>query len=200
MCFFVVVSPGRDSSSYARSSGRWRESSSSEREKTTVIKKMKEAWQGQKVSDSLRPSITIPGKIACHPPALAILLLIGVFNGLVNMILSSLGSVFQFQYRFSPTTAGLPYIGLGLGGVLGLAATPRVSDFFAKYRPHPAGSQRPEHALPMMIIAGLLASVGLFWYGWSTETKMQCMVPILGLGVFGFGYTSMRVSHNYNNY
>lgn len=162
-------------------------------EKPTIFNAVKANWKTQNVPHTLRRSITIPMIISRHAPALVILLLIGAFNGLVNMILSTLGSVFQFQYNFPPTTAGLSYLGLGLGGMLGLAAMPRISDYFGKLRPHPDGSKRPQYALPMMIIAGPLASAGLFWYGWSFQAKVFWLVPILGLAVFGFGYTSMRV-------
>lgn len=55
------------------------------------------------------------------------------------MTLSSLGSVFQSQYHFTPTTAGLSYLGLTFGGLLGLAATPRISDYFGRPRPHHDG-------------------------------------------------------------
>ena len=143
---------------------------------------------------TLRRSIRIPFLIAGHLPALAILVLISIFNGLVNMILSSLGSVFQSNYAFSPTTTGISYLGLGLGGTVGLAITPRISDYCGKRRSHPNGSKRPQHALPMMMIAGPLASIGLLWHGWSCEMHTHWIVPILGLWVFGLGYTSMQVS------
>ncbi|KAF2727239.1 MFS general substrate transporter [Polyplosphaeria fusca] len=169
-------------------------SSHSMDEKPALLKTISSNWKSQNVPRLLRRSITIPAKIVRHLPALAILLFVGIFNGLANMILSSLGSVFQFQYGFPPTTAGLAYLGLGIGGVCGLATTPRVSDYFSKRRPHPDGSKRPQHALPMIIIAGPMASIGLWWYGWSTQARVHWMVPIIGLAIFGFGYMSIRLS------
>ncbi|CAI6332900.1 unnamed protein product [Periconia digitata] len=151
-------------------------------------------WKAMNVPSLLRRSIILPAKIARHSHALVILVFIGIFNGLVNMILSSLGSVFQFQYGFPPTTAGLAYLGLGIGGVCGLATTPHISDFFSKRRPHQDGSKRPQHALPMMIIGGPMSSIGLWWYGWSTQAKVHWMVPIIGLAIFSYGYISIRVS------
>lgn len=150
-------------------------------------------YLGGKVTRLLRRSIKIPAKIARHSPAFSILLLIGTFNGLVNMILSSLGSVYQPQYSFPATTAGLSYLGLGIGDILGLAATPRISDYFGKRNPHSDGLRLPRNSLPMMIIAGPLTSIGLFWYGWTCEAKVHWILPIIGLCVFGFGYMSIRV-------
>ncbi|KAF2647977.1 MFS general substrate transporter [Lophiostoma macrostomum CBS 122681] len=151
-------------------------------------------WTAEKVGRTLRRSIKIPVLIVRYPPALAVLVLITIFNGLVNTILSSLGSVFQFQYGFSPAVTGLSYLGLGLGGAVGLAVTPYISDFFTGQRLHPDGIRGPQHTLPMMLIAGPLASIGFLWYGWSCQARSHWIIPILGLSVFGFGYMSMRLS------
>lgn len=45
---------------------------------------------------------------------------------------------------------------------------------------------QPEDYLWPMIPSGLVAPVGLLWYGWSLQTNASPMVPLVGLGVFGF--------------
>ncbi|KAF2806018.1 uncharacterized protein BDZ99DRAFT_102399 [Mytilinidion resinicola] len=97
-------------------------------EKTTFLKTVRSNWNAHHASRTLKRSVTILVVITRHLPALVILILIGIFNGLVNMILSTLGSVFQFQYHFPPATAGLSYLGLRIGGMVGLAVTPHLSD------------------------------------------------------------------------
>lgn len=119
--------------------------------------------------------------------------MIGVFNGLVNMILSSLGSIYQFQYGFPPTTAGLTYVGLGMGGLLGLFISPILFKYFGRKWESSDNSNKPEISFLVMLVAGPLTSVGLLWYGWCLHTKAFWFVPILGLFIFGFGYMGMRV-------
>jgi len=174
--------------------------------KENILITARRNWKAQDFPRTLRRSIALPVKVSGHLPVFMILILIGIFNGLVNMILSSLGSVFQFQYGFPPTTAGLAYLGLGIGGILGLAATPRLSDLFGKIHPHPDGSKRPQYALPSMIVAGPLTAIGLLLYGWSCQARTFWFVPIFALSIYGFGYTSMTVcfqardkSSNYTN-
>jgi predicted MFS family arabinose efflux permease len=161
--------------------------------KSLVFKSLIANWKRKDLTRTMSRAISIPATIARQPSSFAILVLIAVFNGIVNMILSSLGSVFQSQYGFPPTTAGLSYLGLGIGGVVGLVATPRISDFFGKYRIRADGSKGPQHVLPVMIIAGPVTSIGLLWYGWSTEYKVSWIVPIIGLCLFGFGFVSIKV-------
>lgn len=38
-----------------------------------------------------------------------------------------------------------------------------------------------------MIPASLLTPIGLLWYGWSLQAGVFPVVPLVGLGVFGFG-------------
>jgi hypothetical protein len=161
--------------------------------KSSVFKSLIPNWKRKDLTRTMRRAISIPAIIACQPSSFAILVLIAVFNGLINMILSSLGSVFQSQYDFPPTTTGLSYLGLGIGGVVGLVATPRISDFFGKYCIRADGSKGLQHVLPVMIIAGPVTSIGLLWYGWSTEYKVSWIVPIIGLCLFRFGFVSITV-------
>lgn len=38
-----------------------------------------------------------------------------------------------------------------------------------------------------MLPSSILVPAGLFWYGWSLERHTLPVVPLVGLGVFGFG-------------
>jgi hypothetical protein len=46
---------------------------------------------------------------------------------------------------------------------------------------------KPEYWLWPVIPANILVAAGLFWYGWSTQAHAFPVIPLLGLGVFGFG-------------
>jgi len=144
---------------------------------------------------TLSRALQYPARIAfCHLPCSLILVLICVFNGLVNMILSSLGSVYQTVYHFPATTAGLSYLGMGIGGLLALALAKRLTNLLARRVGGPDGEKKPENALPFLFLVSPVGSAGLLWYGWSLQSQAHWIVPILGLFLFGFTYMSVRVS------
>lgn len=117
-----------------------------------------------------------------------------VFNGMVNMILSSLGSVYQNNYDFPPTTAGLAYLAIGLGGVLALWTANKIAARFSRRQAGSDSAKRPEHTLPVLLLTGPLFSIGLIWYGWSCQEHAFWFVPLPGLSLFGYGYMSTRAS------
>lgn len=143
----------------------------------------------------LARTVSLPGRIAfLHVPCALILVLICVFNGLTNMILSSLGSVYQTAYVFPTMTAGLSYLGIGFGGLSALAFAKKMTEAVAVKFGGEEGASRPENALPFLFIVGPLGSAGLLWYGWSLQEQVHWIVPIVGLFFFGFTYLSIRVS------
>ncbi|OIW26046.1 MFS general substrate transporter [Coniochaeta ligniaria NRRL 30616] len=147
------------------------------------------------VTAVLTRAISLPGRIAFfHVPCALILVLICVFNGLTNMILSSLGSVYQTAYGFPTTTAGLSYLGIGLGGLTALAFARQMTRSVAVKFGGKTGAERPENALPFLFIVGPLGSAGLLWYGWSLEERLHWIMPIIGLFFFGFTYLSIRLA------
>ena len=122
-----------------------------------------------------------------------------VFNGIVNVILSSLGSVYQANYNFPPTTAGLAYLGIGLGGIAALGTANKISAYVGRRKGVTDSSKKPEHNFPLIMIAGPVACIGLVWYGWACEEKAFWLVPIIGLWFFGYAYMSIRVCTNIPN-
>jgi MFS family permease len=45
---------------------------------------------------------------------------------------------------------------------------------------------QPEEYLWPMLPSGLVAPIGLLWYGWSLQANTPPVVPVVGLGLFGF--------------
>lgn len=145
---------------------------------------------------ALSRAVQIPARIAfLHPPCSSILVLICIFNGLVNMIISSLGSVYQTVYHFPTTIAGLAYLGMGIGGLVALAVAKRLTALLGRRIAGPNGDTKLENTLPTLFIVGPVGSIGLMWYGWSLQEEAPWIVPILGLFLFGFAYMSIRVGH-----
>lgn len=145
------------------------------------------------VLQTMGRAISLPTKITGHLPVFLILLLIGIFNGLVNMILSSLGSVYQNTYHFSVQSAGLAYLGLGLGGLSSLAVTRLLKQAVASVSTS-WGFSTAETSLVFLGTLLPISAVGLLWYGWAVQSQDFWIVPIIGLFFFGFGWMATRVS------
>lgn len=56
------------------------------------------------------------------------------------------------------------------------------------YAAHMAkGDFKSEHRLEFMMLGAVMVPIGLFWYGWSVDAKVQWMCPIMATAVFGLG-------------
>jgi hypothetical protein len=147
------------------------------------------------IASVLTRAVSFPARITfCYPICSAVLIVILVFNGLINVILSSLGSIYQHKYGFPATTAGLSYLGIGLGGLSAVFSAKGVAVWLARRLGGTDGG-RPEYMLPVICLALPVGTVGVLWYGWAIQSTSFWLVPILGLFLFGFGYMSVRVSY-----
>jgi hypothetical protein len=145
------------------------------------------------VGRSLSRSLLIPVRLAGHLHIFLVLVFMLVFNGIVNVVLSSLGSVYQANYGFPPSTAGLAYLGIGFGGIAALGTANRISAFMGRQKPETEGAQNPKHNLPLILMANPTTTIGLLWYGWTCKAHVFWFVPIIGLWFFGYAYMSIRV-------
>ncbi|KEF57997.1 uncharacterized protein A1O9_05920 [Exophiala aquamarina CBS 119918] len=97
-------------------------------------------------------------------------------------------TIFEQQYGFSPSSSSLAYLGIGTGCIFGLLLAGGLSDRMLKaLTVKNGGEPKPEYRLPLMIIGGIFVPVGLFWYGWSAQTKTHYIVPIIGTSFLGGG-------------
>jgi MFS family permease len=140
----------------------------------------------------LRRAVSMPVKIAFHAHCAVVLAVICIFNGLLNMIISSLGSVYQHRYHFPPTTAGLVYLGFGIGGVAGLGMARKLSRLTIRVL-HLA-DRGPLNVLPFLSMAFVPPLVGLLIYGWMLEYPVFWFVPLIGVFLFFLGCVSVRLS------
>lgn len=142
-------------------------------------------------------AVTLPAILSRHHSVFAVLLLIGIFNGLVNMILSSLGSVYQAAYHFSARTAGLAYLGIGIGGLSSLAVSKKMKRAVTTVS---ASLRFSEAEVSLLFLGSILpiSVLGLLWYGWAVQKQVFWIIPIFGLFFFGFGWMATRVCHIVN--
>ncbi|KAJ5188095.1 Major facilitator superfamily domain general substrate transporter [Penicillium cf. griseofulvum] len=119
-----------------------------------------------------------------------IALYVAVVYGYQYLVFTTLAYIFQDKYHMSTGSSGLVYLGTGIGTILGIFAigfaTDKVAERKKKRASALAKDLQPEECLWPMIPSSLVAPIGLFWYGWSLQTNASPVVPLVGLGVFGF--------------
>ncbi|KAJ9638196.1 hypothetical protein H2199_006883 [Coniosporium tulheliwenetii] len=141
-------------------------------------------------------SIVRPSKMLFTSPIVFLLsLYVAVAYAYLYILFSTFTSIFVSSYGFSTGAAGLTFLGLGIGSVIGQVLTTvwgnrTVQKHIRK------GDFEPEHRLPLMYPGAVAMPIGLFWYGWSAEFQTHWIVPIVGTGIVGFGLLMLFMAPN----
>ncbi|KAH8726364.1 major facilitator superfamily domain-containing protein [Phaeosphaeriaceae sp. PMI808] len=121
-----------------------------------------------------------------------IVLLLGFYLafvfGLTFLLLATFSQVFEKSYGFGPGAAGLSYLGLGVGCIIGTLLVAKFSNALAKKY------VLPEHRMIIMMVGGPFVPVSLFWYGWSAHYQVHWIVPIIGTAFIGIGIVFVTAS------
>jgi predicted MFS family arabinose efflux permease len=128
------------------------------------------------------------------PIVLALSTYMAFVYGLLYLLFTTITGVFTRTYGFSQGLAGLSFLGLGVGMMLGLVMFGLASDRILKRLSAADGVTKPEYRLPLMIPAALLVPFGFFIYGWATKYAVQWIVPIIGTSFVGVGLLGIMVS------
>lgn len=152
---------------------------------------------GLRPRDYFKRGLLRPLKMTVFSP---ICVIAGVYVALayayMYIMFTSLSPLFQLIYHFSVGEAGLSFLGLGVGSMLGVLYFSRSSDRFIRKRAEEdrlaaeaegrePGGMKPEYRLPPLKYGGLLLPVGLFIYGWTAEYEVHWIAPIIGTAVMG---------------
>ncbi|PGH11416.1 hypothetical protein AJ79_04917 [Helicocarpus griseus UAMH5409] len=134
-------------------------------------------------------SIVRPTKMLFLSPIVLLLsVYMAVIYGYIYLLFTTISSVFTGQYKFSQGSAGLAFLGIGVGSILGLAVIGAFSDrILQSLAAKNNGELKPEYRLPLMLPGALSIPIGLFWYGWTAEKGVHYIVPIVGTGFIGAG-------------
>ncbi|GFF26954.1 uncharacterized transporter C1529.01 [Aspergillus udagawae] len=150
------------------------------------------------IHDSTRPTkrtflVTLarPIKLLTRSPIVFLMTLFGAIPyGYLYLMFTTISSIFETKYGFSPGLAGLAYLGFGIGCIIGIVIYGIAANRIAAA--HSArGCFTPESRLPPMLVGCWFVPAGLFWYGWSAEAEVHWIVPILGTGVFAIGLVTV---------
>ncbi|OJD35663.1 major facilitator superfamily protein [Diplodia corticola] len=147
-------------------------------------------------SDVFRHALARPLKLLLFSPIVTLMCLyIAIAYGILYILFTTFTFVFEEVYHFSTSSAGLTYIGSGLGSILGLAIVGSQTDRLLQKKLAAGASIRPEDRLPLAITvpAGLALPAGLFVYGWTAEKGVHWIAPMLGTAVSGAGMMAVMI-------
>ncbi|KAF5228001.1 hypothetical protein FAUST_11390 [Fusarium austroamericanum] len=152
---------------------------------------------GLSPADYFKRGILRPFKMLAFSP---ICIICGVYVGLayayLYLLFTSLTPLFMRIYHFNTVNAGLTFLGLGVGSLIGVGYFSVSSDKYMKKKAALAKEQgivelseimKPEYRLPPLRFGAILLPVGFFIYGWTAEYETHWIAPILGTCVIGVG-------------
>ncbi|KAF1948159.1 MFS general substrate transporter [Byssothecium circinans] len=145
-------------------------------------------------------SIFRPLKMLFGSPVLFLIpVYVALIYAYIYLCFTTFPRVFMDAYGFSLGQAGLAYLGIGVGSLIGLllcgATMDRISKFLTTRN---GGDFRPEYRLPPMAVGVLVVPAGLFWYGWTAEHRNHWILPIIGTAFLGAGMNiTFMVSQTY---
>ena len=171
--------------------------------KETDRQDLQSAYDSEKSSASLNNpwlllarAISRPWKMLFHSPLLVIVcIMVGLISGLLYTLLTTSSTFFQEFYAWPLETAGLAYMGLGLGSLIGLIVFAKTSDLLT-VRLTKANNDifQPEMRIVTAFLPALFIPVSFFWYGWSTQAQTHWIVPLVGLVPFGFAQVGINAT------
>ncbi len=125
--------------------------------------------------------------LGTQPIIQVLALYMGYLYGVVYLVLTTLPGLWTKRYHESVKTAGLNYISLGVGYLVGAQSTARLNDTIYKILKRRSGQDvgRPEFRLPLLTPGAMLVPVGLLWYGWSAQAHIHWIMPNNGIAIFG---------------
>jgi MFS family permease len=148
-------------------------------------------------SDFFKRSIIRPCKMLMFSPICVIAsVYVGIAYAYLYLMFGSITPLFMQIYGFGPGEAGLSFLGLGVGSMVGVLWFSIMSDKYIKKKAEQeriaaegegriAEGMKPEYRLPPLKIGAFLLPAGLFLYGWTADYGVHWIAPIIGTTVVG---------------
>ncbi|KAK7060038.1 MFS general substrate transporter [Favolaschia claudopus] len=126
-------------------------------------------------------SATRPLILLCtEPTVLSFSLWISLAWGIMYSMFESVLPVFEGLYGFNHGEAGLAFLGMVIGSLLGFATNFYQDSLYRKHFP----TRGPEARLFTSCGAALLFPIGMFIYAWGSNPSVPWIVPIIGVTLF----------------
>lgn len=125
-----------------------------------------------------------------EPMCLCLDIYSAILLGILYLFFGTFPIVFRTTYDMNLWQGGLTFVGIIVGMMIAAATTPlwsNIRERLLNNNKKEPGRSEPEYRLPPAIVGGILIPVGLFWFGWTTYSRIHWIVPIIGSAVFGGG-------------
>lgn len=125
-----------------------------------------------------------------------------IYISLVYAILYLCFTAYPIVFReirgWSLGLSGLGFLGLGVGGVLVVAAEPLIRRMINSHEIDPeTGKVKPEAMVSAVCVAAVLVPIGELWFAWtSSPASIHWILPILAGVFFGGGNTMVFIYAN----
>ncbi|KAF9811719.1 hypothetical protein IEO21_06475 [Rhodonia placenta] len=134
-----------------------------------------------------RPAILLTRSPIC----LMLSMYLAFIYGTYYLMFATFPALFSAVYGFGPGIGGLCYLGLGVGFIVGSFVGAKYGNEMYQYLAKKNGGVgKPEMRIPSLILCSFFVPIGLFWYGWSAQARIQWIMPVradVGIGIFGLG-------------
>ncbi|KAF1964922.1 benomyl/methotrexate resistance protein [Bimuria novae-zelandiae CBS 107.79] len=95
--------------------------------------------------------------------------------------------VFLLNLYIALTYEGLAFLGILVGSLVAMTCLCFYLHFYQEKQFNSNGEIRPEIRLQPAMVGGFFVPICLFWFGWSSRSDVDWMVPIVGSRLFGIG-------------
>jgi hypothetical protein len=138
-------------------------------------------WEDRSFLKLFQKSLIRPWRLIATQPIIQILGLYQAFNyGMLYLIISSFPTLWEGRYGFPKAIASLNYLAL-LGSLLASQVSGRLMDKIHAHLSQRGRSERakilPEFRLPLMVPAAVVATIGIFLFGWSAQARLHWIIP-----------------------
>ena len=138
-------------------------------------------------------SLTIPFKLLATEPVVFFFSLWAAFAwAVLYMTLNVIPLVFTTRHNFTTEQNGAVFATLSVGSIIGTALS--IWQEKAAKRYWPKLTTNPEGRLYFACLESALLPIGLFWFGWTTSSRIHWISPVVALGVAQVGIFSIYLA------
>lgn len=114
--------------------------------------------------------------------------LILISAGTLYLLFGAYPIVFQQVRGWSEGIGGLPFLGVAVGQVLGIAFSGYANKWYLKSAQKHGGIAPAEARLPPAFLGAVAVPIGLFWFAFTNSPSVHWISPVLAGVPFGFGF------------
>lgn len=170
---------------------------------TSDHRKIRYRFEGEDtrpLTQKLGASMKRPLTIFIQPIVFTMSLYQAIIFATTYSIYTNMQSIFSSSpYDFTSEQIGLLYLAPGLGFLSSVwFLVPKIDTVYNHLTEKNNGKAIPEYRLPLANAGSILIPAGLFWFGWSIESRLQFLIPLSATFIYGIGQVAiLNTTQNY---